>query len=1379
MAARFQTGILFLAGTLLAGILAGQSNYGSLRGRVTDPTGSPVPGATITVTDPATNRAITVRANEEGVYVVPALRPVTYDVVAESQGFKQKLVTGVKIDTAREAGLDLTLEVGSVSERIEVTGEAPLLQTVSGAVTATVDQKTIVEMPLNGRNTLQLALILPGTSGSAGTEISELTTNEPLPGRELSINGSRIGSTQFFADGTNVTSVALARMSISFTPDTIQEFSVQQSNYSAQYSQAGGAIIQQTTKSGTNEIRGTGYWFHRQKAFTANPFGAQRSPVFNNDSRPPLRRQQLGATVGGPVWLPKVYNGKDKTFFFFAYEPTRQLASNPGGPTFVRVPTADEINGDFSKTLVYFRDTAGNVSTRPIAPLYQQFFRRSDGTLVMMPNPRFNPAAPVSVSNSRFLYQGFPLFNPNDPDPARRGRVLRDANGVSFVNPVAQRIMRELYPQPNITNPQAVTDLLGANFAFFRRTEFEDDRYSVRLDHRLTNAHQIYGRWTEQPQYGNRMQRDVIQSGLISDANKSRQIMATLVSTPRPTMVNELRLNYVYGNFGRNFPQPLLNRDYTSEYLNIGGPGQGAVNLLGYGMARFYDGGTIRADNGQASGAGFDAVGFNQPQDVGKNIEHTYGVTNDFSWVRGNMTWKMGFAASHLQLNQANLGLGSLAGGRFAWNANTTAEKWCRSTPIGGNLPDCTGNPLGGDKFAAFLLGVPEWVQTQTENLSATYYYRWKNIGAYVQNDWKVNSSLTLNLGLRYQYQSPRWEKNDFQGMLNLNRLEANPFVLDLATGQPLPAPVFEFAGADGRSRYLTPAQKLVFEPRFGFAWTPAFGWNSSRKLVVRGGYGMTHGTLMGNDREPLPNLGSQTFTAYRGLSYLLGSNDWLPPTNIATCGLARCNEPEVPMQLGFNNMVLASDPSLFSRSPSGLIRPGDTADISLTRGVVRQDVRYQATGIVGNPNFRMPTVHNYSLQLQYQVMANTVFTFGYQGSRGHNLFAPPLNLNRVDPFTGQMPIPGFAGRAGGAIYMIGMTNSGSTYHAMIAEIERRFYKGLQFRFNYTWSKLLDDSSGGINFPIPNNSFNNASADVPLTRNQNPYNLALEKGLSSTDTPHIFNMVGFWELPFGRGKRFLTGGGWVNQLVGDWQWSTLGKVRSGYPMSVTLGRSNSLDTGIPGGALRPDLIPGVPLRNPDWTPENALFTPFVNPRAFAWPAPGQYGNAARNYAARLPWVRTFDMSLSKRIRPFENGRRFFELRAEFFNVFNIRNYESNFNTALLNAGDQNPLLAGTAPFQTPIAGVENRFAALRTPGVWDAIIAKSQGVPVDTVIAQLAGPGPGGLGCPSNAAELGNTRAQLSPACAARVLGLNTGFYRLNLNTYQSRIVQFALKFYF
>jgi len=217
-----------------AGAGLAQSHFGSIRGVVADGTGSVIANAKVVITNTGTNQQLILMTNEQGQYVAAALQPVTYSVAVEAQGFQRKTITAINVDTAAIVSLDVVLQPGSVQQEITVTSEAPLVQTYSGAVQQTVDQRTINELPLNGRNTLELALTLPGVGGSPGTEFSEFTTNEPVPGREFAINGGRVGSTQFQADGANVTSIALARMSISFSPDTIQEFSVQQANYSAQ-----------------------------------------------------------------------------------------------------------------------------------------------------------------------------------------------------------------------------------------------------------------------------------------------------------------------------------------------------------------------------------------------------------------------------------------------------------------------------------------------------------------------------------------------------------------------------------------------------------------------------------------------------------------------------------------------------------------------------------------------------------------------------------------------------------------------------------------------------------------------------------------------------------------------------------------------------------------------------------------------------------------------------------------------------------------------------------------------------------------------------------------------------------------------------------------
>ena len=834
------------------------------------------------------------------------------------------------------------------------------------------------------------------------------------------------------------------------------------------------------------------------------------------------------------------------------------------------------------------------------------------GTLVHLPNPSYNPNLPVSVTNSRYAYQGFPLFNPNDPDPARRGRVLVDAAGRSYVNPVAQRILREFYPQPNITDPNAVADLLGANYVYYRKTEFADDRWSMRFDHNLTDNHKLFFRYTDQPQFGNRFFRDPVTDGLISDANVSRQALLNWTGTFTPTTVNEFRASYVYGNFGRNFPEPLLNKDYTSEYLNIGGPGVGAVNLLGYGMPRWYDGGAPTGLNGTTSGAGFGTAGFNQPQDVGKNIEHTYNITNDFSTIKGNMTLKMGFAASQLQLNQANLGVGSLAGGRFSWNRETTGEKWCRTVPIGGTIPDCSGNPIGGDKLASFLVGVPTWVQTQTENLSAVYYYRWQNIGAYFQNDWRVSANLTLNLGIRYQYQSPRWEKNNFQGMLNLNRMEPNPFVLR-PDGQPHMAPVFEFAGVDGRSRYLTPPQKDVFEPRFGFAW------NFMSKTVLRGGAGIFHRT---------DTRGNVATGFSLNTDYINTLNAGLTPSSATGGGPYSLSNP----------------------FPDGVVRPfGNQLGLATNFG---------AGVSFDNPNRPIPRTRQWSVTLERELPWGMVLEASYVGSRttqeGRGIQIG--DMSQADWDRAQDPANVSFYQTAVPNPFFGLARPGTTMNSQ-ANISRRdllraypgftsvfdnvnpsgrvWYNALQTRFEkrmlgdrsrtgaltwvtaYTWSKMMEN--------FLRNDYAHAWQEM---RNQ----------VTAEDRTHNFTTAAIWDLPFGKNRSYLTNMPKAAEfLAGGWTANFNLIYQSGVPLGAW--RSWEFRCGDPRAGIEPN--------ERQW---------FFNDRtrfSECWRQlrPFEYAQLPnRFHQLRSHTAPQFDVMISKKFQLNERWQ--VEFRGEAFNAFN-------------------------------------------------------------------------------------------------------------------------------
>src|SRR5215469_9426087 len=318
-----------------------QTNRGSINGTVTDQTGGVIAGASVTVTNRGTNEVRKVTTSDTGAFSVPNLEPVTYQLEAESQGFKKQVVKDIKVDTASNTTVNVTLQAGSVDTAVTVTAESTSIDTQSGTSSNTVNERQIQDVPLLNRSVLDLAMTLPNVSGDAGSENPTIQTSTPCPGCNLVVGGGRPMSTLMMADGANNTGVSLARTMVSFTPETVQEFTVITSIPSAEYGTTGGGVINATTKSGTNSLNGTALWYNRNPAFGAAPF----TQATTNRPVPTLKYNQFSLAAGGPVWIPKVYNGKNKTFWFAAVEPfyRRDHLDQYG-----LLPTDAMRNGDFS-----------------------------------------------------------------------------------------------------------------------------------------------------------------------------------------------------------------------------------------------------------------------------------------------------------------------------------------------------------------------------------------------------------------------------------------------------------------------------------------------------------------------------------------------------------------------------------------------------------------------------------------------------------------------------------------------------------------------------------------------------------------------------------------------------------------------------------------------------------------------------------------------------------------------------------------------------------------------------------------------------------------------------------------------------------------------
>src|SRR5262245_37024196 len=746
-----------------------QTNRGGISGTVFDSTGAVVSGASVMITNVGTNHTVRLTTSAEGSFAATALDPVVYSVTVEAAGFKKTVVNSVKVDTATTANVNVTLQPGGVETVIDVTADAPLLNTVTGTPGQTITERQISEMPLNNRSVLDLVLIAGNVSGVAGSEDPDLGQDIPAPGFNVNINGGRAGSTSILADGANNTGVGLGRAIVTFSPDTVQEFTVQTSNFSAEFGQNGGGVVNLTTKSGTNQFNGLAYWYHRNPALNAAPFttNATNRPVSNR------RQSQFGLIYGGPIVLPKKvfgpvgYDGHDKSFFFVALEPRYYYDGNQGA---LLMPTPEMLRGDFSNVVL----VNGGYAPRAVAERFGLQTQIRDATLYnqwVLVGDQFRRATLAAGGT-------FPAF-PNNVIPQN----MLDPTSLSLLKylPTAGEYFLDNGNLRNYVQPTFVKDF--------------EQRLTVRLDHQISDKNRIYGRYTQVPVRGDRgrgdfqVGRDEINSGG-TDYSWSKQVLISDTHTFSPTVINELRVNYTYGRFTKNLPpafDALTGRNFSTEL--------GLPSVTPGGLPEF------------TMGPGVASIGWSLSQQ-NENAEHSYEIADNISWVRGNMSWK--FGTQLLQQRLKTIPLFGASGGRYEFGRNRTL-----TNSNGGN------NGTGGIEFAQFLMGTYN-LATLREAL-IPYYYQWNSAAAFAQNDWRVKPNLTLNLGLRYTLQLPRTEKYDHQGA----------FLPELAKEFPLPAPVtlpdgrvittalvppFAYSGRGGRSRYITPVEKLNFEPRFGLA---------------------------------------------------------------------------------------------------------------------------------------------------------------------------------------------------------------------------------------------------------------------------------------------------------------------------------------------------------------------------------------------------------------------------------------------------------------------------------------------------------------------------------------------------------------------------------
>jgi len=1106
--------LLFPAGCIPA-FAQGSAVRASLSGTVEDPNSAAIPGAKVTLSNPATGFSREFVTDASGQYNFALIPPDTYQMKVEKDGFNTYQQSGIVLAVGQSSTLNPTLTIGTLTQTVEVQGSAPVLNTGTADIGSEVSSKQAVELPLNIRNVYGLvaldssvnnsqqfqALNPPGSQGNVDQDIAF-----------FNFGGGRFGTTAFLLDGH--WDGAGDWDGTIFVPsvDELQEFKIQTNTFSPQYGWSMGNVINAITKSGTRDFHGDAFEFLRNNNLDANNY-------FNNLNglgRPQFKRNQFGFTAGGPVYIPRFYKQRDKTFIFGSYEGLRQQTPTTLVTT---VPTALQRGGDFSQTF------------------------NPNGSLAAI----YNPFTTRSV-NGQFIRDPFP------------GNVIPQ----NMLDPVALKLM-SYYPQPNRPgNP-----VTGANnFAGTAGLPTDSDQYTIKVDHNINDKQHFFARWSQKRQFKQLEGEffgadDPGGNGTLAPDNRfDGGLGYTYVISP--TLVMEANFGWGRWNEGRKpqgVPFTVSSVGLPSFLDGFGGPGA-FPNI------------TISGEQNLGSGS-LNAT----PREA-----RTYSV--DFTKVSGSHTFSAGFTGITFILNTFNSSQATFSfGPDFTQGPNATAAT--------------TGT---GNGVASYLLGVGD---SGGITLNADAAFTKKYFGWYFNDDWKVTRNLTLNLGLRYDFQTAPTDRFD---RLSYFSYAQNP--ISKQVGLNLPGSLV-YTG-DGNPRGIYDPQYTNFAPRLGVSYSP------TSKLVARAGFGMFYTPAIEfGDYQGLTLNGFTQTTPY------VGSVDGVTPSS------------------------LLSNPF-----PNGLLQPAGKAAGGATN--VGQSTN---ASIRNRPT---PYVEQWTANLQYEVLPNTVVQAAYIGNHGVKLiFGSSFELNQLpvadlslgnalldqvpNPFYGVVSVGSLSGptvsrgqllRPFPQYTSVGQVqNPGGfdTYQAFALSANRRFSNGLQFLVSFTWSKYLTNTEGPEGW---------TAGQAQSVRNW--YDTALEKSLNSDDIPRSLVVSYIYELPVGKGKKLAPSNKIVEGVIGGWQVAGVSTFKDGFPLSIT---ADSNNTNSFGGNQRPNIV-GDPTSG-----QQSIYSWF-NTAAFAQPAPFTFGNTPRTTGyIRSQGTLNFDATLQKNWRLWNEASRL-QLRAEFYNLFN-------------------------------------------------------------------------------------------------------------------------------
>jgi hypothetical protein len=1217
-------GFLLALALLLASFVAiGQTGTGDISGRVLDPSGSVVPNVKVTAVNVATNETSKTVANATGEYRLFSMKPGMYRLIADVAGFKHLERSGIELRVADRLTVDLSLQVGQTTETVVVTAEAPLLRTQDAQTGDIIDNNAIMELPVIDHEPLDLLRLSSNFQGSGNKGDAENR-----------INGGRPLGLEYFVDGIAVaTGIGHGVAQNTPTMQGVEEFKVLTNGVSAEFGRMSGGAVQLVTKSGTNEWHGQLFEYDQNRVFNANAWGQNML----GNSKPLFQYNLFGGAVGGPLVLPKIYDGHNKTFFYFDYQETKN--NHAGTAQTASVPTQAMRNGDFSGVQV-------------------------NGTQAMI----YDRFSPVVCGDTNVPYTAACTDTPN------RSQLLNDGVHIpaAQMDPVALAIQK-LIVAPNRTadaNCTFCNDFIG-----YQNSSGDDKRYAGRIDQVLTANQRIFGRftWNDRTDINGSRWEGPLQAPSTNIVKGASSMTLDYVNTLSPSTILDARVGYYFSpNQGGALWDPAAVKSLQAVLPPI------LDHLMGPTAIPW----TSVPDMSDVIGNGYDGV----------TNSTSYQGNVSLTKVLAKHTLKFGYEYRRYYDNFSN------SGGAWMINDGDSAQR------------QATDN-LWGD--APFSVGYASFLEGSLDHISATGYttraLNYNYHASFVQDDFKVNSKLTLNLGLRWEMETPLTERNNklffwdpkapsqfsiasgynFGAALTTAGLSPSAIATPswVANGLPKGA-IVAAATPEHSDRYGPGYHPLQLAPRFGAAY------QLDSKTVIRGSLGMMYLSTSGNSGA------------------------------MSSAGQGFALADSIP-EIWHSNQSIITNPLTWSNPVNNTLFPGEV--LAFTRNT--QQANLQMTGggsvpVVYSLNSHAPRELNWNLTIQRQVGNSLLLEVQYNGNKGIGLLLPNqttsqfpqslytggltqanlYNTTVASPFAGvgkwgptetlnflEYPYPQY-----GPVGLLGTNDGRSLYDAVVFRAEKRMSHGISFLASYTWSRMMDNTGG----PNVGSDITNSGG----TGGRNPQsvtNWASDYGVSPLDQTHRIIASFTAQLPIGKGRALLStpqgwGGKVLDGIVGGWQFAGIFSGSTGRPIVINFSNGQAangfgriINTWGSYNSSNHDI--GVS----SFSGANSVFyntaadTTQIPNRRFCWDnvkqAPSCFsdaqpfvlGNMDPVYPGiRQPGLFNTDLSLMKSFNLGAEGKRYLQVRMEASNAFNQRGFpnyqtttgQSNFGLAI---GDPN------------------------------------------------------------------------------------------------------------